>query len=78
MQRNEPQLIRHFVRSAQLRADLLHNGYMIITQADMPDGTNVTHLRHRSNGRKLCLLITAAKTELREGEKILKTILPTR
>lgn len=77
MQNREPTLIRHFVRSAQLRADLLLNGYSIISETTLPDGKTLTHLRHQRNGRRLCLSVAAKETRLTEGSKTLKLLLPT-
>lgn len=74
MQSREPQLIRHYVRSAQLRADLLQNGYIVISETTLPVGSTLTILRHLRNGRRLKLMVSAKLTTLTEGEKILKQL----
>lgn len=74
MQSREPRLIRHFVRSAQLRADLLHDGYLVISETALDAGRIITFLRHQRNGRRLKLEISAEKTTLYEGTKILKQL----
>lgn len=74
MQNREPTLIRHFIRSAQLRADLIINGYSIISEATLPDGSNITTMRHSRTGRRLRLTVSNKETTLTDGTKILKRL----
>lgn len=70
MRESEPTPIRHFIRSALLRADLLRDGYIIVSESRLPDGRHVTHLRHQRTGRRLRLEVTETITTLYHGDEV--------